>query len=86
MLVETLENYKDGEVKTIEGILLSKFPLSIISLLVVVLSVYFIVQKEGDTFVNKLDYPVEASEWIIQNLDLNEIRLFIEKFVNPQCF
>ena len=78
LLVETLENYKDGAVKTIEGILLSKFPLSIISLLVVVLSVYFIVQKEGDTFVNKLDYPVEASEWIIQNLDLNEIRLFNE--------
>ena len=78
LLFETLENYKDGGVKIIENILLSKIPIALISLLVVIVSVYFIVEKEGDTFVSKSTYPVEASEWILQNLDLDKIRLYNE--------
>lgn len=78
LLVEILEIYKEGAIQIIERILLTKIQIAIISLLVVVLSVYFIVEKDGDTFVNKSDYPVDASEWIIQNLDLDEIRLFNE--------
>lgn len=78
LLFETLENYKEGGVKIIEDILLSKIPIALTSLLVVVISVYFIVQKDGNTFVNEANYPVEASQWILENLDLNEIRLYNE--------
>lgn len=78
MLVEVLENYKKGGVKILEDILLSKIGIALISLLVVILSVYFIVQKEGETFVSTSTYPVEASEWILENLDVNEIKLFNE--------
>ncbi len=78
MLVEVLENYKENGIKILEHILLSKIGLALISLLVVILSVYFIVQKEGDQFVSKTNYPVEASEYILENLNLNEIKLFNE--------
>ena len=78
MLLEVLENYKEGGIQILEKIMLSKIPIALISLFVVICSVYFIVNKEGDTFVSKSEYPVEASEWILENLNLNEIRLFNE--------
>ena len=78
MLVEILENYKENGLKIFEDILLSKIPIALISLLVVILSVYFITQKEGNTFVSKPNYPVDASKWITENLNLDEIRLFNE--------
>ena len=78
LLYETLENYKEGGVKILENVLLSKIGTALISLLVVVISVYFITQKKGDTFVDKSSYPVEASEFILENLDLNKIKLFNE--------
>ena len=78
MLVETLENYKEGGIQILEKILFSKLPIALISLLVVILSVNFIVKKDGDTFVNESTYPVDASEWILENLDVEKIKLFNE--------
>ena len=78
LLLETLENYKEGGIHILEKILLSKVPIALISLLVVILSVYFIVEKEGNTFVCESTYPVKASEWILENLNVNEIKLFNE--------
>jgi len=78
LLFETLENYKENGMQILEKILLSKIPIALISLLVVILSVYFVVQKDGNTFVSKSTYPVDASEWILNNLNLDEIKLFNE--------
>ena len=78
MLFELLKNYKENGIDILEKILLSKVPIALISLLVVILSVYFIIEKEGNTFVNPAAYPVEASEWILENLNLDEIKLFNE--------
>lgn len=78
LLFETLEKYKEGGVKIIENILLTKIPIALFSLLVVIISVNFIVEKKGDTFVSKSTYPVEASKWILQNLDLDKIKLYNE--------
>lgn len=78
LLSGTLENYREDGVEIIENILLDKIGIAMISLLIVILSVYFVVMKREDTFVSKSSYPVEASEWILQNLDLDQIRLFNE--------
>ena len=78
ILLEALEKYKEGGIQILEKILLSKVPIALISLLVVILSVHFIVQKDGNTFVNESSYPVQASEWILENLDLSNVRLFNE--------
>ena len=34
--------------------------------------------KASDNFVNKNRYPVEASTWILENLDVKEIKLYNE--------
>ena len=73
-----LEDYKEGGIKILDNTLLSKIGIALISLFIVAISVYFILQKDGNTFVSKSTYPVEASEWILENLDLEEIRLFNE--------
>lgn len=75
---EILKDYKEGGIKILDNILLSKISIAIISLIVVAVSVYFIIQKDGNTFVSESTYPVQASEWILENLDVNEIRLFNE--------
>ena len=78
LLIDILERYNEDGIKKVEKILLRKLPIALISLFVVISSVYFIVEKDGDTFVSESTYPVEASEWILENLNLNEIRLFNE--------
>ena len=78
LLSQTVENYKEKGTEILENVLFGKIPLAIMSLLIVILSVYFVVEKKEDTFVSKSTYPVEASEWILENLDLEEIKLFNE--------
>ena len=78
LLADTLNNYKENGIEIFENILLSKFGIAMISLLIVIFSVYFVVDKKDHTFVEKSTYPVEASEWILKNLDLNKVKLFNE--------
>ncbi len=78
MLLDVLENYKEGGINILEHILLSKIGIALITLLVVILSVYFVTQNDGSKFVSESNYPVEASDWILENLNLDEIRLFNE--------
>ena len=40
-------NVEEGGIQILEKVLLSKIPIALISLLVVILSVHFIVQKDG---------------------------------------
>ena len=57
LLLETLENYREGGINILENILFSKFGVAMISFLIVIFSVYFVVDKKGDTFVNNTTYP-----------------------------
>ena len=47
-------------------------------LLIILIAVVEIKPKLDDEFINPSSYPVEAAEYIKQNLDLNSIRLFNE--------
>ena len=51
----------------------------ILTLLIVILLSFFMYRgKEKNHFVNENSYPVEASNYILQNLDIENIRLFNE--------
>lgn len=78
LLADTLRNYKENGMDILEHILFSKFGTAMISLLIVIFSVYFVVDKKDNTFVDNSTYPVEASDWIIENLNIDEIKLFNE--------
>ena len=45
---------------------------------VVILSVYLYKPQVNNKYINETQYPVEASKWIKENLNLSEIRLFNE--------
>ena len=38
----------------------------------------FIDKKKGNSYVNEASYPVDAANWILENLDVNNIKLFNE--------
>lgn len=46
--------------------------------IVIILSLFFIKPKINDKFINTSKYPVDASTWILENLDINNIKLYNE--------
>ena len=45
---------------------------------IIVLSINYIDKKKDDVYVSTSTYPVEAADWILENLDIHNIRLFNE--------
>jgi len=78
LIFQIFKEYINEKNKKEESQILNKLGLASISLLIITLSIYFILKKDGNTFVSQSTYPVQASEWILENLDLKEIRLFNE--------
>ncbi len=68
------ENVLDGMYKLLK----SKLTIGVIISVIIFLSVYMYKDKIGNEYVNEKIYPVQASEYILKNLNLEEIRLFNE--------
>ena len=78
-LVATLfEKYdKDGSNKILKQIVTPTGTIiSLLLLALIVISQYK--TKKNDTFINESAYPVQAADYIIENLDVNNIRLYNE--------
>lgn len=54
----------------------------VIGILIVGVAIYygvdFIEKKKDNEYINESSYPVEAADWILNNLDVNNIKLFNE--------
>ena len=75
ILIETINIYKLGKI--------SKRILGVSTIIIItVLSLFygnkFINRKKRNQYVNESSYPVKAADWILENLDVNNIRLFNE--------
>ena len=46
--------------------------------IVILVSVCFVREKMNDKFINEKKYPVEASTWILENLDIKNMHLYNE--------
>ena len=46
--------------------------------IILFISVVFMKDKKDDVFIDASKYPVEASEWMLDNLDVNNIKLYNE--------
>ncbi len=58
---------------------MTKLPGKILTVFIgILLSLYIFVPKIGNRFVNNSSYPVDAANFIIENLDLNDIKLYNE--------
>ena len=73
---------KDFDTEIIKK-LMNKFGIFTLTVLILILSLYFIKPKIGAEYIDSSTYPVEMSEFIInyfkeQNIDLSEVRLYNE--------
>lgn len=78
LLTDLFEKYdKEGIIKFTK-IIASGFGKIITILLIVLLSIAIYKSQVGDKFIDANEYPVEASKYIKENLNLSEIRLYNE--------
>lgn len=78
LLNELFGKYDKNGIEKYTKIIATGFGRIITILLVVLVSICIYKQYEGAEFIDKKSYPVEASKYIKENLDLENIRLFNE--------
>ncbi len=57
---------------------LAKILTIAISVILIVISVQGIIKKKDSGYISKKSYPVDAAEWILNNLEVDKIRLYNE--------
>ena len=78
LITDLFTKYDSKGLKELENIMVSSLGTVATILLIVLISVIEIKPKLNDKFINPSSYPVEAAQYIKENLDLNSIRLFNE--------
>ena len=78
MITEALEIYGMENIKQISKKLINIFTVTISVAIIMFYSVKFTDAKKDNQYVSKSSYPVEAADWILENLDVNNIKLFNE--------
>lgn len=77
-ITDLFGKYDKKGIRELEEIMISSLGTIATILLVVLIAVIEIKPKLKDEFISPSSYPVEAAEYIKQNLDLSSIRLFNE--------
>lgn len=77
MLLEVLEQYfKKGTKDLILKELITKVGAFVTLALVLAASLHFIGEKKDNTYIDEKTYPVEASDYILENIDLKNSRFY----------
>ena len=75
LLVQLVDMYK---IKNEKSKIFKEILFIIFATIVIVLSINNFDKRKNETYVNESSYPVQASEWILNNLDVKNIRLYNE--------
>lgn len=78
LICEAFECYKKGSIQKLTDILLKVIPMGIIVTVILVCSYDLIKEKSDDEYVSKSLYPVDASTFILENIDLDEAKFYNE--------
>lgn len=78
LAIQFFENITKKSSKEISKKYINIFTIFVLTVVVASLSVHFYKKIKDDDYINKKTYPVEASEWILNNLDVNKIRIYNE--------
>ncbi len=76
MLVETVENYFDGFNKKALKVFTTKLGMYSVAVLVLIISFTFVKDKKNDKIIDESSYPVAACNYILEELDINNMRLY----------
>ena len=78
IITDLITKYDINGLREAEKILVSNLGIVAIMLIAILISIIEVRPKLDDNFVNTSSYPVDAAEFIKNNLDLSSIRLFNE--------
>ncbi len=67
-----------ASVDQIDEKLINKFTVFVIIAIIIIWGIHYFKERKNEDFIDKKAYPVEASEWILTNLDVKNIKLFNE--------
>ncbi len=78
LITNTIEIYTNNKIEELAKKAINIYIIILIMLPTGYYSYRFIKNKIDDVYVNERVYPVQATEWILKNLDVNNIKLFNE--------
>lgn len=78
LIIQLFELYDICKIKEIGKKYINLFTTMVLAIIFTIISLNFIDNKKNNSYVNKDTYPVEASEWILKNLDVQNIKLYNE--------
>lgn len=78
LIVQLFEIYGICKIKDLTKNVINKFTAFVITAVIIIISMQYINDLLDDEYVNESSYPVKASEWILKNLDVSQIKLFNE--------
>ena len=76
LIIQLFEIYNICKIEDLTKKYISKFMAFVVASLCIIWSLQYVYDMIDDEYVKESSYPVKASEWILQNLDINNIKLF----------
>lgn len=79
LVVQLINIYGKQELKNKKETFLNRFIIiPVIAIITIGLSVEYMNKKKNTEYISNSTYPVQATEWILENLDINNIKLYNE--------
>ena len=78
LICQIVEIYNEETIENMEKTITNKYGIIIISILMIGFSYYMVKDKLDDNYINEADYPVQACDYIIENIDLGKARFYNE--------
>ena len=78
MLVQLGLQYNNDFIKKLEEKTSTILGITIITIAVIVIAILLYKPHKDDAYIDESSYPVQAAEWIKENLNLSEITLYNE--------
>ena len=76
LISQLFEIYDICKIKDLTKKYIGKFTAVVLAGLTIILSLQYLKDVLDDEYVSESSYPVQASEWMLENLDVNNIKLF----------
>lgn len=78
LICQIVEIYNEETIENMTKRVIDKWGIIVISILMLGFSYYMVKDKLDDNYINEADYPVQACDYIIENIDLGKARFYNE--------
>lgn len=78
MLVQLFDKYDKEGTKEVMELMVKPFGILVTTVLILIMSYTLVKPKIQQEYISTSDYPIEAANYILENLDVNRMKLFNE--------